>query len=281
MTTRGRAPWWVLPALTLGLLLSIGPFVWMLLGAFKTNADLTRVTPTLLPERWTLDNFVRLFSDENVGRYFLNSTAITIVVTLANLLFCSMAGYALGKLRFFGHRALTGVVLATLMVPGSVTLIPLFVLMSRLGLVNSYAAVTVPFFAGAFGVFLMRQSMQSVPDDLINAARIDGAGEWTIFSRIVMPQLKPALAALAVFEFLSTWNNFLWPLVVLNDQEKFTLPVAVATFAIGEYTTDYGLLMAGSVVLIGPVVVLFIALQRYFVPAIALPAQVRTRRTRN
>ena len=161
------------------------------------------------------------------------------------------------------------------------TLIPLFVLMSNLGLVNSYAAVTVPFFAGAFGVFLMRQSMQSVPDDLINAARIDGAGEWTIFSRIVMPQLKPALAALAVFEFLSTWNNFLWPLVVLNDQEKFTLPVALATFAIGEYTTDYGLLMAGSVVLIAPVIVLFIALQRYFVPAIALPAQVRTRRTRN
>jgi multiple sugar transport system permease protein len=127
----------------------------------------------------------------------------------------------------------------------------------------------------------MRQSMQSVPDDLINAARIDGAGEWTIFSRIVMPQLKPALAALAVFEFLSTWNNFLWPLVVLNDQEKFTLPVALATFAIGEYTTDYGLLMAGSVVLIAPVIVLFIALQRSFVPAIALPAQVRTRRTRN
>ncbi len=281
MTTRARAPWWVFAALAFGMLLSIGPFVWMLLGAFKTNADLIRVTPTLLPERWTLDNFSRLFSEGQVGRYVLNSTAITVVVTLANLLFCSMAGYALGKLRFLGDRVLTGVVLATLMVPGSVTLIPLFVLMSTLGLVNSYAAVTVPFFAGAFGVFLMRQSMQSVPDDIVNAARIDGAGEWTIFSRIVMPQLKPALAALAVFEFLSTWNNFLWPLVVLNDQERFTLPVAVAMFAIGEYTTDYGLLMAGSVVLIAPVIVLFVALQRYFVPAIALPAHFRTLRNRN
>lgn len=281
MTTKGRAPWWLLATLTLGLLLAVGPFVWMLLGAFKTNADLTRVTPTLLPERWTLDNFARLFSAGGVGRYVLNSIGITTVVTLANLLFCSMAGYALGKLRFAGHRPLTGVVLATLMVPGSVTLIPLFVLMSQLGLVNSFAAVTVPFFAGAFGVFLMRQSMQAVPDDLIRAARIDGAGEWTIFARIVMPQLKPALAALAVFEFLSTWNNFLWPLVVLNDQEKFTLPVAVATLAVGEYTTDYGLLMAGSVVLIAPVLVLFLALQRHFVPVIALPVQPRTRKTRN
>ena len=131
-----------------------------------------------------------------------------------------MAGYALAKLQFAGHRPLMALVLATLMVPGSVTLVPLFVLMSKLGLVNSYAAVTVPFLAGAFGVFLMRQFMHSVPDDLIDAARIDGAGEWRIFWRIVLPLLKPALAALAVFQFLATWNNFLWPLVALTDQTQ-------------------------------------------------------------
>jgi multiple sugar transport system permease protein len=248
----------------------IGPFVWMLLGSFKTNADFVRTTPTLLPERWTLDNFSRLFSKQDFLRYLINSAGIAVVVTLANVLFCSMAGYALAKLRFAGHRPLMGLTLATLMVPGSVTLVPLFVLMSKLGLVNSYAAVTVPFFAGAFGVFLMRQFMFSIPDDLIDAARIDGAGEWRIFLRIVMPLLKPALAALAVFQFLATWNNFLWPLVALTDQSKYTLPVALATFSIGQNKADYGLLMAGSIVLVAPVIVLFLALQRHFTQSIAM-----------
>lgn len=211
-----------------------------------------------------------LFSKQDFLRYFLNSAGIALVVTAANLLFCSMAGYALAKLRFAGHKPLMGLVLATLMVPGTVTLIPLFVLMSKLGLVNSYAAVTVPFFAGAFGVFLMRQFMLSIPDDLIEAARIDGAGEWTIFLRIVMPLLKPALAALAVFQFLATWNNFLWPLVALTDQSKYTLPVALATFSIGQNKADYGLLMAGSVVLVVPVILLFVALQRHFTQSIAM-----------
>ena len=267
---RGRAPWWLYVLLSLGMLLMIGPFVWMLLGAFKTNQDFIRTTPTLLPETWTLDNFQRLFSKQDSVRYFLNSAAIAIVVTVANLIFCSMAGYALGKLKFAGHRPLMGLVLATLMVPGSVTLVPLFVLMSKLGLVNSYAAVTLPFFAGAFGVFLMRQFMSSVPDELIKAARVDGAGEWRIFTRIVLPLLKPALAALAVFQFLLTWNNFLWPLVALTDQSKYTLPVALATFSIGQNKADYGLLMAGSVALVAPVIVLFLALQRHFTQSIAM-----------
>jgi multiple sugar transport system permease protein len=267
---KGRAPWWLFVLLVLGMVLMIGPFVWMLLGSFKTNADFVRTTPTLLPERWTLDNFSRLFSKQDFLRYLINSAGIAVVVTLANVLFCSMAGYALAKLRFAGHRPLMGLTLATLMVPGSVTLVPLFVLMSKLGLVNSYAAVTVPFFAGAFGVFLMRQFMFSIPDDLIDAARIDGAGEWRIFLRIVMPLLKPALAALAVFQFLATWNNFLWPLVALTDQSKYTLPVALATFSIGQNKADYGLLMAGSIVLVAPVIVLFVALQRHFTQSIAM-----------
>ena len=257
------------------MVLMIGPFVWMLLGAFKTNADFIRTTPTLLPQTWTSDNFTRLFSKQDFVRYFLNSAGIALVVTAANLVFCSMAGYALGKLRFAGSRPLMGLVLATLMVPGSVTLVPLFVLMSKLGLVNSYAAVTVPFFAGAFGVFLMRQFMSSIPDDLIEAARIDGAGEWRIFTRIVMPLLKPALAALAVFQFLATWNNFLWPLVALTDQTKYTLPVALATFSIGQNKADYGLLMAGSVVLVAPVIVLFLALQRHFTQSLAMTGLTR------
>jgi multiple sugar transport system permease protein len=267
---KGRAPWWLFVLLALGMVLMVGPFIWMLLGAFKTNADFVRTTPTLLPETWTFDNFSRLFSKQDFFRYLLNSAGIAIVVTAANLVFCSMAGYALAKLRFAGHRPLMGLTLATLMVPGSVTLVPLFVLMSKLGLVNSYAVVTVPFMAGAFGVFLMRQFMFSVPDDLIDAARIDGAGEWRIFWRIVLPLLKPALAALAVFQFLATWNNFLWPLVALTDQSKYTLPVALALFSIGQNRTDFGLLLAGAVVVILPVLIVFLVLQRHFIEGIAM-----------
>jgi multiple sugar transport system permease protein len=265
-----RGPAWLYVLLGAGALAMAIPFVWMLLGAFKPDAELLRGTPALLPERWSLDNFARLLSEQRFGRSLLNSAGIAAVVTLANLLFCSMVGYALAKLRFAGSRLLLTLVLATLMLPGSVILIPQFVLMSRLGLVNTYAAVTVPFFAGAFGVFLMRQFMSSIPDDLLDAARVDGASEWRIFWSIVMPLLKPGLAALGIFQFLATWNNFLWPLVVLTDDRMYTLPVALATVAIGQNKADYGLLMAGSVVLVLPVIAVFLVLQRHFTQSIAM-----------
>jgi len=267
---RGRAPWWLFVLLILGLLLMVGPFVWMLLGAFKPAAELRTVTPTLLPQDWTLDNFSNLFSKLDFATYFMNSAIIAVTVTLANLLFCSMAGYALAKLEFAGKRKVFGLVLATLMVPGSVTLVPLFVLMSKLGLVNSYAAVILPFAAGAFGVFLMRQFMLGVPGELLDAARVDGAGEWRIFWRIVLPLTKPALAALGIFQFLASWNNFLWPLVALTDESKYTLPVALATFAIGQNKADYGLMMAGAVALVAPVILVFVLLQRHFTQSIAM-----------
>jgi multiple sugar transport system permease protein len=266
----GRAPWWLYVLLTAGLVLMIGPFVWMLLGAFKPNRELITTTPTLLPDDFTLSNFSELFTKLDFATYFFNSTLIAVIVTLANLLFCSMAGYALAKLHFRGRNALMGLVLATLMVPGSVTLVPLFVLMSKLGLVNTYAAVILPYAAGAFGVFLMRQFMLSLPSDLLDQARVDGAGEWTIFWRIVLPLVKPALATLGIFQFLATWNNFLWPLVVLTDESKYTLPVALATFAIGQNKAEYGLLMAGAVALVAPVILVFLLLQRHFTQTIAM-----------
>jgi multiple sugar transport system permease protein len=266
----GRAPWWLFVLLFAGLALMIGPFLWMLLGAFKPNRELITTTPTLLPENVTLDNFSSLFSRLDFATYFFNSALIAVVVTLANLLFCSMAGYALAKVEFAGRKALMGLVLATLMVPGSVTLVPLFVLMSKLGLVNSYAAVILPYAAGAFGVFLMRQFMIGVPRDLLDQARVDGAGEWRIFWQIVLPLVRPALATLGIFQFLATWNNFLWPLVVLTDESKYTLPVALATFAIGQNKADYGLLMAGAVALVAPVIVVFLLLQRHFTQSIAM-----------
>jgi multiple sugar transport system permease protein len=269
-TVGERRPWGLYVLLVVGLLLVVGPFVWMLLGSLKTQRELLASPPTLLPESPTLNNFSRLFERADFARFFFNSTLIAVVVTLANLLFCSMAGYALAKLDFFGKRGLFGLAIATLMVPGAVTLVPLFVLMSKLGLVNSYAAVILPFAAGAFGVFLMRQFMSSVPDDLLDAARVDGASEWRIFWSIVMPLLKPGLAALGIFQFLATWNNFLWPLVVLTEDRMYTLPVALATVAIGQNKADYGLLMAGSVVLVLPVIAVFLVLQRHFTQSIAM-----------
>ena len=246
------------------------PFIWMLVGAFRPSSELTDVTPSLLPQHPTLENFSNLFSKLDFATYFFNSAFIAVSVTVANLLFCSMAGYALAKLRFAGRSKIFALVMATLMVPGSVTLVPLFVLMSKLGLVNTYAAVILPFAAGAFGVFLMRQFMMGLPNELLDAARVDGASEWRIFWRIVLPLSKPALATLAIFQFLGSWNNFLWPLVALTEEDKYTLPVALATFAIGQNKADYGLMMAGAVALVAPVIVVFLLLQRHFTQSIAM-----------
>jgi multiple sugar transport system permease protein len=180
-----------------------------------------------------------------------------------------MLGYALAKLEFWGKNKLLLLVLATVMVPGSVLLVPQFVLIAKLDLVNTFAALILPTAVGAFGVFLMRQAMQSIPDELLEAGRIDGAGEFFLFFRVVLPLVVPTLATLGILTFLGSWNNFLWPLVVSTDEEKYTLPVALAIFTRGEYQADYGLLMAGSVVLVLPVLVLFILLQRYFRQGIA------------
>ena len=180
-----------------------------------------------------------------------------------------MVGYALAKLDFAGKRLLFGLVLGMLMVPGVVTFVPLFVLVSNLGLVNTYPGLILPFLVTPLGVFLMRQFIMGLPDELIEAARIDGAGEWRIFSRVIMPLCGPALATLGILTFLSSWNNFLWPLVVAQSEDKYTLPVALALYSVGQNATRYGLLLAGSVVVILPVIALFVALQRYFVQGIA------------
>jgi multiple sugar transport system permease protein len=267
---RQLAAWWIYLLLALGLLLLVGPFIWMVLGSFKTTGELRQVPPTWLPENPTLDNYRTLFERQNFGRFFLNSTIVAFFVTVGNVVFCSMLGYALAKLHFPGKRILFGVVLATLMVPGIVTFMPLFVLVSNLGLVNTHAGLILPFLAGAFGVFLMRQFIGGIPDELLDAARVDGAGEHYIFWRIVMPLCGPALATLTILTFLASWNSFLWPLVVATSQDMFTLPVAVAFLATGQTETNVALLMAGSVVVILPVVLVFLALQRYFTQGIAM-----------
>ncbi|MGY0488619.1 carbohydrate ABC transporter permease [Streptomyces sp. WG-D5] len=257
---------------SLGLLIMATPFLWMALSAFKTKKDLTASPPVWIPSEWTLQNFSDLLDQLDMPRYFLNSVIVAVLVTVCNLLFCSMLGYALAKLNFSGRSKVFGVVLAALMVPANLMVLPLFVLINQLNLLDTYAGLVLPFAAGAFGVFLMRQFMQSIPDELLEAARMDGAGEWYIFWRIVLPLVKPALATLTIFTFLGSWNNFIWPLIATNDPDKYTLPVALATFANDPNRTvggGNGMLMAGSLLVVLPVLLVFAVLQRHFTQGIA------------
>ncbi|MFD8969150.1 carbohydrate ABC transporter permease [Streptomyces sp. NPDC059568] len=257
--------------LSLGLLVMATPFLWMALSAFKTDRELRASPPVWIPTEWTLDHFTRLLDRLDLPLHFFSSVVVAVLVTVSNLVFCSMLGYALAKLRFAGRNKVFALVLGALMVPGNLMLLPLFVLMSKLQLIDSYAGLVLPFAAGAFGVFLMRQFMLSVPDELLEAARLDGAGEWYIFWRIVMPLVKPALATLAILTFLSSWNNFVWPLIATNDPDKYTLPVALATFATdpNQSAGSNGMLMAGSFLIVLPVLLVFLVLQRYFTQGIA------------
>src|SRR6266511_1964763 len=228
--------------LVAGLLVMVGPFLWMLMSSFKTEGEVRLVPPTWWPQHPTLANYHELFARLDFPKYFRNSAIVAGLVTLGNLVFCSAVGYALAKLPFPGRRALFGLVLGTVMVPGMVTFVPLFVLVSNLHLVNTYAGLVLPFLAGAFGVFFMRQFILAIPDDLLESARVDGAGEL---------------------------RNFLRPLVVATTEDKYTLPVALALYSVGQNQTRYGLLLAGSVVVVLPVLIVFVVLQRHFVRGIA------------
>jgi multiple sugar transport system permease protein len=252
-----------------GLVIMIGPFLWMVLGSIKPEADFLRNPPTFLPSAPTTDNYGRLFDQLDFPRFFFNSSVIALAVTVGTLVFCPMLGYALAKLPWRGKRVVMGVVLATLTVPAGITLIPNFILMSNLGFVNTYPGMILPFLAGPFGVFLMRQFMLGVPNELLEAARMDGANEFRVFWSVVMPLATPVLATLGILTFLGNWNSFLYPLVMAQEPEMYTLPVALATFATGQYQADHGMLMAGSVILVVPVLIVFILFQRWITEGIA------------
>lgn len=265
----GLGSWWIYLLLILGILLMVGPFLWMLLGSLKPQAEFLVTTPTFLPRAPTTDNYERLFSQLDFPRFFFNSSIVAAAVTAGNVLFCPMLGYALAKLEWRGKGVIMGLVLATLMVPAGITLIPNFVLMANLGLVNTYPGLILPFLVGPFGVFLTRQFMYSIPDELLEAARIDGANEWRIFWQVVLPITVPVLATLGILTFLGSWNSFLYPLVMAQEPNMYTLPVALATFATGQYQADHGMLMAGSVVLVVPILIIFILFQRWITEGIA------------
>jgi len=265
-----RRTWWIYVIGALGLLAVAAPFLWMVLGSFKTQGELLRVPPTWWPDKPTTQNYRDLFGKASFPRYFLNSTVVALVVTAGNLTFCSMIGYALAKLRFKGRNALFVLVMATLMIPGMVTFVPLFVLVTNAGLANSYPGLILPFLVSPFGVFLMRQFFLGLPDDLMDAGRVDGTSELGIFARIMLPLTRPALATLGILTFLGSWNNFLWPLVVAQTEDKYTLPVALALYSTGQNAQNFGLLMAGAVVVVLPVLVMFLAFQRHVTKGIAI-----------
>jgi len=264
---RGRPLTYIL--LLLAVAATILPFAWMLLGSFKTQGELLRRPATWWPQEGTLANYTSWFTELHIEKFFANSLIVAVVTVLGNLLFCSMIGYALAKMDFPGKRFLFLLVMVTLMVPGVVTFVPLFVMVSKLGLVSTYPALFLPFLASPVGVFLMRQFMLGIPDSIIEAARIDGASEFRTFTRVVMPLCGPPLATLGILTFLGSWNNFLWPLVAAQSEDMYTLPVALSLFSTGQNATNYGLLLAGSVLVITPIVALFVALQRFFIQSVA------------
>ncbi len=261
--------WWLYLVLVVALVAVIAPFIWMVLGSFKGEGELRQVPPTWLPQHASLDNYTQLFNKLSFGKYFTNSILVAVVVTAGNLIFCSMLGYALAMLDFKGKKAIFIAVMGTLMIPGVVTFVPLFVLVANAGLIDTIPGLFLPFLVSPFGVFLMRQFILGLPRDLLDAGRVDGAGELRIFWKIILPLCGPALATLGILTFLGSWNNFLWPLVVAQSEDKYTLPVALALYSTGQNSTNYGLLLAGATVVIIPILVVFLIFQKRFIEGIA------------
>ncbi len=258
-------------ALVVCSLLSLAPLLWMVSASLMPTGEATAYPPRFLPRTVTLAHYRDLFTRLDVARYAFNSALLSLLVTAISLVFNSMAGYAFAKFRFSGRDALFKLLLAALVIPGQVTMLPLFLMLREMGLINTYAGVLVPGLASIFGIFLVRQYAASVPDSILDAARIDGAGELRIYWSMFLPSVRPVLVTLALFTFLGTWNDFLWPLIVLTDDSLYTLPVALANL-LGEHAQDTELMMAGAVLTVAPVIVVFLALQKYYIDGIAAGA---------
>ena len=247
---------------------SLMPFVWMFFGSFKNYVELTS-SRTLLPINWTFDNYVQITQRLGFLRGFLNTTLVAVTVTLATLLTSSAAGYVFAKYRFWGREKLFTVLLSTMMVPFAVVLVPLYVTIANLALADKLLGIIITGLCSTFGIFLMRQFMESIPNDLIDAGRIDGAGEWWIFTRVVLPLAKSALSALAVFTFLGSWDSFLWPLVVLTSPENQTLPLVLAGLR-SLYWSRYEMYAAGSMLTVLPVMIVYGVASKHFIRGIAM-----------
>jgi ABC-type glycerol-3-phosphate transport system permease component len=255
--------------LTFAALVFMLPFFLMLSNAFKSSAEILRIPPTIVPENPSFNAFRTVIQEAPFFRWFGNSVFVALSVTTLVLLTSSLAGYIFAKFEFPGRQVIFVLLLMTMMVPFPVLLIPSYLVVNELGLVNSLWALIVPGMASAFGIFLMRQFIQGIPNDLIEAARLDGASEWAIYARIILPLARPAMAALGIFTFLASWNDYLWPLIVINEVKKSTLPLAL-TFFNDQYTQRYDLIMAAATLSVIPVIIVFVLFQRHIVNALVL-----------
>lgn len=255
--------------MTVVLLLMVGPFLWMLTTSFKTNEAILATPPTLLPNPLTWEHFNRLFVELSFVRHLVNSMVVTVSITVISLLLNALGGYTFAKFDFpFKNAIFIGLIL-TMMVPMQVTMLPAFLILKEAGLLNSLLGLILPGASSVFGIFLMRQFIYSIPNALMESGRLDGCSELRIFWSIILPQCKPVLAALGLFTFMGAWQDFLFPLIILHDESKYTLPVALATLS-GQHATDWGLLMAGAIVTILPIVIIFVFTQKKFVEGITM-----------
>jgi multiple sugar transport system permease protein len=259
---------WLIVLAILGFAV-VFPFVWMVFTAFKPENEIVRFPPGFVPEKWTLVNFTDIWERVPFGRFFLNSLIFAGGVTLVSLFLDSLAAYAFSRLQFPGRDALFILVLIALMLPFQVTFIPVYVTVQSLGLLNSFAGLIIPRATNAFGIFMLRQFFATLPKELDDAARIDGAREFYIYWRITLPLSLPALATLAVFHFMYNWNDFLWPLLITSSTDMRTLPAGLALF-VGQHVVEYGVVMAGATLALLPLFVAFLFAQKYFVQGIAL-----------
>ncbi|ASW55285.1 carbohydrate ABC transporter permease [Plantactinospora sp. KBS50] len=249
------------------------PFLWMVTTSLKPSGTTFSYPPDLFPDTWDFGNYVNLFTLAPFGRYVLNSAVVTAVTVAGQVAFCASAAYGFARLSFAGSKSIFVLFLATMMIPFQVTMIPLFLIVFKLNWVNTYQGLIVPGMSSAFAIFLLRQAFLTIPRDYQDAARIDGANEFTVFFRIFLPLVKPALATVAVFAFMGTWNDLLWPLLIARDEDMRTVELGLAYFNVTSSAyqqPNWPLMMAASVVSLLPVVVVYLFAQRYFVAGISL-----------
>jgi putative chitobiose transport system permease protein len=258
--------------LTYGLLILIAiamliPLLWLTSTALKDPTEnIFQFPPQLIPQRPTFENFVRVWQSQPFGQYFLNSLFVSGLTVTLNVLLCSLAAYPLARLNFVGKDWIFTAIISTIMIPFQIVMIPLYILTVQLGLKNSYLGVIFPAIASAFGIFLLRQAFMGVPKEMEEAARMDGCSELGIWWNVMLPSVRPALVTLTIFVFIGAWSDFLWPLLVLDDPNYYTLPLGVAKLA-GTFSLDWRLVAAGSIVSIAPILVFFLLMQRYIVPS--------------
>lgn len=257
-------------ALAAGAIVMMYPILWLVFGSFKTSADILGPPMQLLPRDWTLDGFRLVWNHSGLPRSYVNSIFVSSLIVFSTLLTSSLGGYVFARLRFPGRQLLFYFILSTTMVPFVTLLIPLYIVMLDLKLLNSYAALWIPAGVSSFGIFLCRQFILGIPQELYEAAKIDGAGDLRIFVEIILPLIRPVLSALAIFSFLAAFNSYLWPLVVLNDQDLYTLPLILVQVSTSLGVTNYQAVMAGSLLASVPTILVFLIFQRNFVRGIAL-----------